>query len=833
MWSPSESIWVFKQDGGYYGHIGKFESYNSEPALETTFYGVFLQFVDFPSTLSEQCIWAVYPYEKCQFDSQRIFVTTDHRQTACAGSFENKSFPAMAICSLESNTLYFRHICGGICFSVTQTGISSITIRSNGGEPLAGTVSIRPDEAGIPVVDSVIEGFDTVVITAPEGGFQPGCPYYAVLLPQVLSKGFTISLTKDAVYAIGEARREINQGVTIRRGIFGRLTDIDKDLTFPIDPPVIPDGNIVFADSRIKTRLVNAFDTNGDGELSYAEAANVSSLEGALGSIKTYRSFDEFQYFTGVKEIPDDFLRDCTLLTSVTLPSSIRSIGSRAFYGCSSLQTFDFPPYLTRIAIDAFKDCTALTSLTASRLPDNCTIGALFEFKQCNLKRITLAEGISEIPEQSFYYLSSLESIHIPESVTRIGSRAFLNCAGLLSVNLPAGIREIEKEAFYGCASMEDVSLPSEMAALGEKAFYMCSALKHITLPSGVVSIGDECFSGCHNLESVVFTGELNYLGREAFRSCTSLRQVDVPKGFTCILPYTFANCSVLEKVTLPEGIALLDDYAFFKSGILAMPDLPRTIERIGNYCFSGCKRMVTASWPTGQKTIGDSVFYDCSSLTSFTIPDCVESIASCAFYNCINLRNVSFGANLSSIGPTAFYGCNNLEQIILPSSLTTIDRNAFQYCTTLASIRIPEGVTALGNMVFADNTELEEIILPETLSAIPAWMCLRCSKLKSIRTTDSISLIDKEAFLDCSAMETAIISESVSKLGSKAFGNCTALKGIMILRPIPPILDDNAFLNTNGCPVYVPDESLTTYQSQWTDLAGRLKPLSTCPFQI
>lgn len=123
---------------------------------------------------------------------------------------------------------------------------------------------------------------------------------------------------------------------------------------------------IVFSGSRVKENLVAAFDTSGDGELSYEEAAAVtsaSSIKSAFGAIKTYKSFDEFQFFTGVTELVDNMF-DGWIATSITLPSSLVSIASCSFYGCTKLESLIIPEGVTSIGDSAFYGCSSLTSIT-------------------------------------------------------------------------------------------------------------------------------------------------------------------------------------------------------------------------------------------------------------------------------------------------------------------------------------------------------------------------------------------------------------------------------------------------------------------------------------
>ena len=92
--------------------------------------------------------------------------------------------------------------------------------------------------------------------------------------------------------------------------------------------------NITFADANVKALCVANWDTNGDGNLSEAEAAAVTSLGTVFKSNTQITSFDEFQYFTGLTNIPMDAFYSCTGLTSIIIPDNVSTIGLYAFYNC-------------------------------------------------------------------------------------------------------------------------------------------------------------------------------------------------------------------------------------------------------------------------------------------------------------------------------------------------------------------------------------------------------------------------------------------------------------------------------------------------------------------
>ena len=133
-----------------------------------------------------------------------------------------------------------------------------------------------------------------------------------------------------------------------------------------------------------------------------------------------------------VTSIGEFAFRDCTNLTSITIPNSVTSIGEYAFYYCTSLTSITIPSGVTSIGEFAFYYCTSLTS-------------------------ITIPNSVESIGKNAFSFCTSLTSITIPNNVTVIWSYVFSNCTNLTSITIPASVTHISMGAFYGCSGLKDV----------------------------------------------------------------------------------------------------------------------------------------------------------------------------------------------------------------------------------------------------------------------------------------------------------------------------------------------------------------------------------------
>ena len=212
---------------------------------------------------------------------------------------------------------------------------------------------------------------------------------------------------------------------------------------------------ICFADPAVKALCVTNWDSNGDGQLSYDEAAEVTSLGGVFQGNAEITSFDELQYFTSVTVIQVSAFSGCSGLESVTLPDALTTIGSNAFRDCSSLESITLPNSLTTILDYAFNGCSSLTT------------------------------------------------IEIPNTVNSLGRYVFSQCTGLTSVTLPNSLTTIKTSLFEGCSSLNSVIIPDAVTAIDNAAFRSCSSLTSIEIPNAVTSIGSQAFNSCTNLQSI------------------------------------------------------------------------------------------------------------------------------------------------------------------------------------------------------------------------------------------------------------------------------------------------------------------------------------------
>ena len=656
---------------------------------------------------------SVYPYKESTkiSNSEILTVTLPAEQSYAQKSFGLGDNTMVAVSS--DNLLQYKNVGGFLMLKLYGEGVSvsSITLKGNNAEKLAGKASVIMPVDGVPSATMSENTTTEITLNCPKpvqlgATAEEYTQFWFVVPPTTFSKGFTILVNETTG---GSVEKSTQKSIVIERSKLTKMSPFEVEYC-------TPSRNIEFADQKVKDKLVEAFDTNKDGELSYEEAAAVTSIEGVFGAIKTYRSFDEFQYFINVKKVPYEMFYNWNLLTSVTLPNSIEIIDGHAFQGCVKLSHVSLSDHLVTIKNNAFYDCTSLTEIS------------------------------------------------IPESVTTIDTYAFYNCEKLASpIVFPQGLKELGALVFYNCKSIPHVTfLGNNLTNIGSGTFQNCSSIDSVVIPEGVTAINYDLFHGCSSLASVVLPSSVRTISGGAFCGCTSLSSIVIPEEVTYL------------SMDSRGGSGDPFDKSWDERG-----------------AFENCTSLKDVTLGSKLQYLGPRVFYNCIALESITFKYWVSNLAQMTFYGCSNLRSVNIPDSVSSIGPYCFSECPLLSEIILPDSITIISRGAFQNCTSLRKIIIPDSVTEIRSNKYYEG-----------------------------------------AFSGCSSLTYVELGIGVESIGMNSFSECDQLTMIVSKPTSPPVGGNNMFRNTNNCPIFVPAESLNSYQSAqyWHDYADRIQSMPSAP---
>lgn len=389
----------------------------------------------------------------------------------------------------------------------------------------------------------------------------------------------------------------------------------------------------------------------------------------------------------------------CGNVTSLTLPATIRSIGSHCFYNCN-FTTLQLPDSLRSLGDHAF----LYSRIESLHLPahfeayDECTFWAR------NLMSITVDEDNPRYRSIDgwLYSKDSLTlcivpsgetgAVAVPQFVQHLGKMAFGFCSQITSVTLPEGLVSIGDFAFNCCATVDGIVVPSTVTHIGVCPFSYCPQMTNLSIASGnshyvmdglmVYSSDYDTLVSCHKSgTTVTLNPNLKVLG--GFENNTWVRNIVIPETVTDITENCFNGCQI-------SSIAL-----------------PAHMKSIGRKAFSENDRLASVTMPQTLLSMGQGAFEHCYALTSIVIPDSLRIIPKEAFNSCIRLSSITWNNDVEEIGDYAFwalsqYGSTHITTLDLPASLRKVGESAFGACSNyLKHVTFHGQVDTLGWSVF------------------------------------------------------------------------------------------------------------------------------------
>ncbi len=314
-------------------------------------------------------------------------------------------------------------------------------------------------------------------------------------------------------------------------------------------------GDSAFAGASALTSIYIPSGVTSIGEFAFTNASALSTVTIEEGSQLTL--IKDFAFY-GV-----------STLTSIYIPSTVTSIGDSAFQNAIALETVTIEEgsQLESIGDNAFYDTFSLKSIF---IPANVTIikKSTF-FRNIALKTVTFEEGskLTDIDSYAFHSANSLTDFEIPEGVTKIGFNSLSGATSLQSIHIPASVTLIEEYAFTGTQALSTVTFGegSLLTEIGRHAFF-ASGITSIVIPANVLYIQNYAFGSALSLESVQFEegSQLRYIMGHAFYGANKIESIEIPPSVTTIREYAFAQMTNLESVYIPIGVTMIGEHAFF-----------------------------------------------------------------------------------------------------------------------------------------------------------------------------------------------------------------------------------------------------------------------------
>lgn len=393
----------------------------------------------------------------------------------------------------------------------------------------------------------------------------------------------------------------------------------------------------------------------------------------------------------GVTSVSYEAFALCKNLNSVTIPSTVKTIGIRSFYG-TKISKITVPSKTKTIGQGAFGSCKSLKTIV---MPGD------FKLK------------LEEDTDDKLWYVTSDQSA--VDTITFNTKLKLANVSYLSANNLVVAKNDPSYQSIEGVIYTKDgkgiVRVPQKRTELkikeGCTEFNMQSVLYNST-----DSEGDE-FNNCSKLKKIVIPSSVKSINKIKYktdRADACDMHVDTieiaPKDFDANSLYALGS-SLGKNITIESLMKLLPDQITYKDhmyitkdhGLLkydgkdANVEIPEEITWIAPEAFYRNETLKNVKLPSKITTIEENTFYGCSELEAVVIPDQVTMIGKSAFDECTVLKSVTFGKSLKVIKDHAFASVN-IRNFTIPSGIQKIETGAFA------------GINQIGTVTFEGSTK-------------------------------------------------------------------------------------------------------------------------------
>ncbi len=513
------------------------------------------------------------------------------------------------------------------------------------------------------------------------------------------------------------------------------------------------------------------FEYLGDGECAVVGIGNVGIGEDGVltipatsprGNKVTAIGESAFEYNTkiksvvlpeGVTAIESRAFANCTILETIELPSTLRTIGDYVFQN-TNIATISIPDGVVAVGQNIFYQTGEIetttynngvyignetnpyhvllsvsdTAVTEFAMHADTKVIANYALKNLNdVTELVFPEGLLGIGYDVMDGTLSVTEITIPASVEWIDEIAFLNANGLKAIHVDANnenyssvdgvLMNKEQTILIRYPAMkEDTTyvMPETVTTMVLGAFSRVQLLQSVTISEAVKVIPTGAFNNCPALEEVNLPERLTTISEEAFLNCYSLKRMDIPSRVTSIGTCAFAYCTSLEEFTVDSG----SRYLYAEDGVLFYKSF--TLYRL--LAYPAAKAATEYVIPNGVTQIYTNAFSGAQNLTKVTIPASVKTLYTDPFAGCDVLAEIAVAedSTLFSSVDGVLYSFDGRELLVYPGGKTD------------TSFTVPVGVEVIATDAF-HGIYLQEVSLPATVYEVNQNAFRACYNLRNL----------------------------------------------------------------------------------------------------
>lgn len=423
--------------------------------------------------------------------------------------------------------------------------------------------------------------------------------------------------------------RMTSDAFKIENGILTKYTGNDETVTIPLNVRKI--GYQAFRNNHFICRVVVPSGLESICDFAFCGCRNLIDIKLS----KTLKKIGEYAFANCTNlheiELPEDLklidryaFKNCKRLTKINIPETTTVWGG-AFHGC----------ILTQVDFSNREDFSGIIDSNLRATANRCIVcgnkmepaddasgmhclGCNHTFSWASIEEWEnfviydgictqhichgglIPHGVTKISMGAFDD-SIVPDLTIPNSVTEIGTGAFLWCDFALSLYLPEYLRRLESDVLCG-SNIRWLPLPERLEYLGDRCLAGCDCLSELEIPDSVRVISEQALSSCDGLRNLRLGAGVQHIGKAAFAQCKSLKEIVCPDNLETISDNAFRGCEEIHTVTLNSGLLC-----------------------IGNSAFESCKQLTSIRIPDTVLSIGAGAFRMCPALQKVLLPEALR----------------------------------------------------------------------------------------------------------------------------------------------------------------------------------------------------------------
>lgn len=515
--------------------------------------------------------------------------------------------------------------------------------------------------------------------------------------------------------------------------------------------------------------------------------------------------------------------------------------GTPWYQGKTSVTSIEIGEGITRVGYGAFYGCRPTSLSLPSTLK---TIGEHAFHNNYGLKEVTIPYEVTTIEGQAFAYTYTLETVYIPDSDISIASNAFVGCDSVvrktyekqfkITYVLDSGVNNPQNPNTYGASVGTQLYDPSKEGYSFAGWYTDASFSKKITMIKPGTKTDIVLYAKWTPCEYIL---RLDANGGE-FSNGTNITnykvQYDKKYGtFPTVTrdQYRFIGWYTAkkdgEKIDADSIVKIVNDttlYAHWNdltepiaSGKCGL-DLNWSLNELGELIIFGTGAMTDYSGEAPWREYSQEI-------SSIYIEEGCTSIGYCAFENCRSLKKVNLPKSLEIIGTGAFIDCPNIEQFYVEADNSCYSSEdgilydkehtmlvAYPNGNKNLTCTIDKNVRKIVYGAFWGNNNIEEILMYDGVEGIDGAAFYNCTALEKITLSSSITEISVDCFYGCKNLKTVEIPTNVTALKAGCFAECTKLEEVFIPESVLFIAEEGIFDKTDNVTVYCYNDYVEIY---------------------